>query len=220
MSLYSRLFWRAPSAMKETKENFLSEALGDLLTRLSQPEARQFIENILLKSIRHQSWVAQFMLGLDGKQLVWETQYRIIAPNKSFDRRKPDLVLFADRCPMLVVEAKVDAATDEDQLQAYGSWLAHEARASCRHTAVVLLLDRGREPECAGLQSITGSGLQHIGFVRWSDVRIWLQGGTSAGTSQPARELWLSLGQELADFMNEIGVGATSVKADPAKVLS
>ena len=136
MSLYSRLFWRAPSAIKETKEDFLSEALGDILTRLSQPEAQQFIENILLKNIRHRCWVAQFMLGLGSKQLVWETQYRIIAPNKNFDRRRPDLVLFADRCPMLVVEAKVDAATDEDQLQAYGSWLAHEARASRRHTAV------------------------------------------------------------------------------------
>ena len=73
MSLYSRLFWRAPSAIKETKEDFLSEALGDLLTRLPQPESRQFIENVLLKGTRHQSWVAQFMLGLDGKQLVWET---------------------------------------------------------------------------------------------------------------------------------------------------
>jgi hypothetical protein len=31
MSLYNRLFRRAPSEVKETKEDFLTESLGDLL---------------------------------------------------------------------------------------------------------------------------------------------------------------------------------------------
>ena len=220
MTLYNRLFGRAPSDVKETKEDFLTEALGHLLSCLPPPQHRGFIEDVLLKGVSNSSWRDEFIVGLQGADLQWKTQHTIFRLGELFHGKRPDMVLFANGAPVLVVEAKVDAPAYPEQLEAYANWLKSPNGSPDSRTAVVLLLrDQAKVPHCVTPSNLAEPGLQHMAHLRWSDVYQWLlEATTGAGRGDDRLELWVGLGQELAEFMAEIEVVSRSAVSDPANL--
>jgi hypothetical protein len=172
-----------------------------------------------LKRVGDTFWRECFIASLNGKNIRWKTQHYIESGDELLNGKIPDLVLFADEHPVLVIEAKVDAIAYEEQLQDYASWLG-QAGVATRPKAVVLLhRDQRPLPPCLTSANITGPQSQQMGEVRWIEVRKWLLDATTApeGSDVPV-ELWSGLGQELATFMLEINVVKRSAAGSPASL--
>src|SRR5271166_2881022 len=144
VSLYSRLFTYRQRRDRSPLENFLTEALRDILDRLPAREMAEFVGELFLPSVNaRKRWERQFF---DSKQcFFWESQKWITANGRGLCL---DLVLRCDRQPLIVVENKIGAAvgrhhppTDEDagnnlaavaeaaaenQLTVYGCWLGEQ----------------------------------------------------------------------------------------------
>ncbi len=203
-NIYHRLSRRTPSVLKNNEENFLSEALGDLLCRLTSEQTAAFMKEVLLKQEVSNLWYASFIESWAGKSLRWETQYRIT--DDEGRRLWPDLVLLADHRPILVIEAKLDAPTYSEQLREYASWLQRPGKSPDRPTAVVLLRNKGKPPDYRGIEEGLGRDMLRILDARWVDVRNWLHQSKSA-SSADADEFLTGLQREFAGFMRVRGIG-------------
>ena len=222
MTIYNRLFRRTPSVLKETKEDFLTEALGDLLTRMPISQQIDFIKSVLLNDIDVE-WIHKFLENVQTNTIFWATQYRIssningsIVSVSEFDRKRPDMVLFANGRPVLVVEAKVDAEATETQIAWYGDWLEHPKTGPNTPTAVVLLLKkRSRAPN---LTKISSEGARNtkqvISVATWRGVYDWLIKFQTLELSE-LRD-WGPLSLELAKFLLEIEVVDRQIESSPA----
>src|ERR1700739_3888574 len=92
-SLYGRLF-HATSAHRDRLEDFLTEALGDLLNRLSKQQLRNFCSEILLDGTDpglKDRWLKAFDRS---SNVTWDTQEWI-----SIDgvEKRPDLILYQQK---------------------------------------------------------------------------------------------------------------------------
>lgn len=203
-NIYYRLSLRTPSALKNNEENFLPEALGDLLCRLTSEQIVVFMKEVLLKQAVNDPWYTSFMESWAGKSLRWETQYRITGEKGR--RLWPDLVLLVDHRPILVIEAKLDAPTYSEQLREYASWLQRRVGSPDRPTAVVLLRNKGEPPDHHGIEDGLGCNVLRILDARWADVRNWLCQSEPA-SSADADEFLAGLQREFAGFMRGRGIG-------------
>src|SRR5688572_9681217 len=121
-TLYGRLFRYKARPDREPLEDFLSEALADLLGRMPRAEVTAFLDHAF-----QQSRSASFSSELADTKLEWRTQ-------ESVPGGIIDLVLFADGTPRLLIENKTwsgfqDHSTVEEeanQLHTYCRWLAEE----------------------------------------------------------------------------------------------
>jgi hypothetical protein len=102
-SFYGRLFKYRERKAKAPLENFLTEALADLLNRMPKDELDDFVSNLLLEGEAASIW-REVMAGGHVK-VSCRTQFPIT--NGSI----LDILLIAhDAKPLLVVENKVGAA--------------------------------------------------------------------------------------------------------------
>lgn len=222
-TIYKRLFRAPPPDIKSWTEDFLTEALGDLLSHMPTVQQISFVEGLLLKNISDSEWKLQFIEGLAGKILYWETQHIIsgsVLPNKGrvpgFYGKRPDVVLFADGRPVLVIEAKVDAPATEDQVERYGQWLRCEQLMPVTMTAVVLLLTKiSRAPRLFKVGGDTCcSNDQRMSVITWNDLYEWLS--ESSRVEDQGLNNCRSLSTEFRNFLLEVEVAESQVTNSPA----
>lgn len=178
---YNRLI-RASSGNRHRLEDFLTEVVGEILLILAgDPES-------LLWFVRE-----YFFKTLNEENLRrWE---KLVSAFKSFDVRtqctididatthkRPDIVVFGDRVPILVIECKVAAGFTSSeidlpegrkiisQLQWYDSWLN---RNSPKGAALVVLTQYADPPATFYDDRIFSTSIRNI--CRWSDLFKFLQ---------------------------------------------
>lgn len=225
MSLYGRLFTYRPRPSRLPLEDFLSEALADLLNRLPRARHVTFVADVLLRGDAGAAWLS-FMARKPDAQLEWTTQHTVReGPTPS----RADMVLLVDGRERLVVESKVGApirghtaaiggdedggrdivvVADPNQLTTYGAWLARRCHGHCWPGALVLLTHRSEPPRGYGP---IGYGVPHVVTCRWRDVWKWAR-ATGAEGSNPAQGAWAPLAAELAAFLEAQRMSADYMK--------
>ncbi len=197
MSLYSRLFKYAQSQ----KENFLTDALCDLLNRLAAHSGAAQVE--LLRKV----------FVYDGKEPV-QFCTRFSTNGYGF----PDLVGFVGNDVAIVVEVKIDAALTEtfdtdnnkkNQLKRYAEWLRKE-----NIRAPLVLLTAWRKPPDGFMDADSADyeipGQCHV--LRWSRLYRELQ-KLDRGVYVP------ELMDDFLVFLSQRGLGADMPKQEDFKKL-
>ncbi len=190
-SLYGRLFAYRERRDRRPLEDFLTEALCDLLNRLPRDVMGRFVAELLLPPAATRAW--QQVVD-DGGKLLWATQQAI------GDYGRLDLMLAGDETPLLVVENKVGHTGTVGQLAGYGQWLLGRQVAGQTWRGVVVFLTHFTPPPdgfATGDTSTYGVPWQCV--CRWPAVWRWLNANASA---QPGTT-WQALAKELADFLRE-----------------
>lgn len=222
-TIYGRLFRAPPPNVKSWTEDFLTESLGDLIGRMPNIQQLSFVELVLLKRLESHEWKSLFLEQIRGRRFVWKTQHRITvtavgasgsAPE--FDGKRPDIVLFVDGRPVLVVEAKVDAPATEEQLEHYRKWLRNEQTNPLTMTVTVLLLrNLSRAPSA---MTIDGGrqvyGAQETSVIIWTDLYEWLSQYNKIEDGYKSD--WQTLSGEFRKFLEERRVVDRKVQSSPA----
>ena len=197
MSIYDRLFRYRESAKRAPLEDFLSEALVDLLQRMPYDVQAGFISLITAGRF------ALSCLPPERCNLEWLTQYHI---EQDRTRGFLDILLKVDGCPTLVIENKIASSIrrhfsrHEDQagnqLRTYGHWLA--GQLGDRIGAVVLLTHTAQPPEDFSVPGANyGVGVRNV--ARWTAVAAWLR-KIAAGDDAVG---WRDLAVELHEFLEK-----------------
>lgn len=168
-SLFSRLLKQQSTDKRSNLENYLTEALCEVLNRLSGEQQRSVLTALLGSN-------ALPPHGRD-KAIRWETQ-QTVATRHGFKR--PDLMGYQDKKPVFLVEVKVDAAftsgresgedqisgEDVHQLVMYGQWL-QEANPDAQ---LVLLTWKSAPPADYLQEGVFGYGTRHRHRIYWQNV--------------------------------------------------
>ncbi|HLW69951.1 MAG TPA: hypothetical protein VKS22_04955 [Candidatus Binataceae bacterium] len=185
MSIYSRLYKYQENENRSKLENFLTEALADLLSR-DATLARKFIFDVLLKdNCPKNTGAKREALAkklANAEKLEWRTQKALGGISE-----KPDISVFANDSdkPIILLENKINAGfthshtlavTSEegikqeyDQLQKYGQWLTKKVPDG----ALVFLTHHTLVPEGFLTHSKYGSTIRS--FCYWRSVYAWLE---------------------------------------------
>ena len=193
-NLYSRLFRYKSRQDREPLEDFLSEAIADLLSRMPAGEVLGFLHHAF-----EQSDAASITSDLAGKRLEWRTQE--VIPGGIID-----LALFVEGKPRLVIENKTwsdfqDHSTEEEQanqLHTYCRWLAAECPADLSHG---ILLITGTATAPPGYHGGDAYPIDRRAQITWAGVGRWLSARLSDTMS--AGETWRDLAFELVAFIKE-----------------
>lgn len=189
-SLYGRLFAYRERRDRRPLEDFLTEALCDLLNRLPRDVMGRFVAKLLLPPAAMRAW--QQVVD-DGGKLLWATQQAI------GDYGRLDLMLSGDETPLLVVENKVGHTGTVGQLAGYGQWLGRQVAGQTWRGAVVFLTHFTPPPDGFATGDTSTYGVPWQCVCRWPAVWHWLNANASA---QPGTT-WQALAKELADFLRE-----------------
>jgi hypothetical protein len=223
VSLYSRLFAYRQRKDRSPLENFLTEALCDLLNRLPATEGPEFVADLLLPSDdARERWNRRFRDT--AHHYFWETQKWITANDQTLCL---DLVLFCDRRPLLVVENKVGAAVGqhhassdddtgdnrgglphravENQLQLYGRWLAGQCESLSWPGAIILLTHSTAPPDDFG-SGASQYGVRWQRVCRWPSIWNWATSRASREAGDGPKPAWQVLAGDLAEFLRERGM--------------
>lgn len=197
-NLYVRLF-SAGSAQRDRLEDFLTEAVADLLDRLPDPDKVAFCAEVLLAS--DEMYERRWTEFVASRKLRWESQHTIFVPDVPTAKR-PDLVLFdvsgGVELPILVVESKINAPCLDDQLKPYDGWLADKTRDHAPFTAPLVLLTHLTQPPEA---FVSADGYACKTFVsRWPKVYEWLSANLAEGSWPVGCAV---LAEELLGFLKE-----------------
>lgn len=184
MSIFSSLFDYRPRPNRRPLEDFLSEALVDLLGRLSIADQSSFVSDVLLKGeVAAQAWQA-CLQKWPAARFRWETQ-------RGVKGGRVDILLVIDGHPCVIVENKIGAlvrrhepveeledldptrsvvAVDGNQMQTYGRWLVQAASGSSWPACLVMLTHFSKEPD----DFRSGPyGVANVAICRWRDVWLW-----------------------------------------------
>lgn len=202
-SLYSRLYRYRERKDRNPLEDFMSEALCDILNRLPKVLIIDFVSKLFLDDHLAHVWKAH----AKEWNLSWETQQVIL------DGR-PDLVLYADAEPILVVENKVGALATSSQLEKYGRWLSGKCKGNKLWPGALTLLGhfvkapRGfGQPRDKARYYILGGRV-----CEWAEVWKWLkQTSDQYDRSCEDRPSWLDLTQEFLNFMQEKNMSSEQI---------
>ena len=200
VSLYGRLFRYRAREAREPLEDFLTEALADVLNRLPAPAL---------------SIVIEAMTGMPG---LWAgpvaTRRPRFATQVPCDGGFADLVMTLDGVPSLVVESKLhsgirahgDVDDPRDQLMTYGRWL--ERTRDGHEPAALVLLTHGTPPPAA-FESGEGYGVASRAVFTWARLARCLR-TVAAAVPDLA---WGTMSFELAAFLEEKGMTIDTVTA-------
>jgi hypothetical protein len=199
-SLYSRLFAYRARPSRDPKEDFLTEALAHLLSRMPPDVTNSFITELLLPrgDGPQQAWTERFDAQPNGR---WVTQFSI--QNGEQSGRLDILYLDQQEKPVLIIENKISAFAGDEQMIFYSEWL----RGQNLHGwpgVICFLTHTTKAP--------AGFAANHLynTICRWSDVYKWLRQkapSDGAGAVTP----WKVFAKELADFLKEEEMGADSI---------
>lgn len=204
-SHYQRLFKYRERPDRTPLEDFLTEALADLLNRLPDQLQRRFAERLLSNSAdaiaaltkawpigARATWITQLLI--DGGQII-------------------DLLLEVEGRPLIVVESKIAAGFqlhnrgDADsgnegrrhQLSTYGEWISRKSTDDWGGGLVLLTHWTPPPADYQTAQSIYRC--LHRTTVRWSGIANWLR--MVLASAGDLRTDWISLGWELLHFLRE-----------------
>ena len=203
-TLYQRLFTYRERPNRSPSEDFLTEALGDLLDRLPAPTARELV----LRMIGGSADAAETLLRIwgDGDVARWTTQ-------RTIPGGRLDLLLEIAGTPAVVVEVKlaagfqshaIEGPQDEarHQLRTYGDWL--RGQADPEWGGALVLLTHWTAPPDDFLRHPERYGAQRTGVFRWSDLHRWLVKQVRA--TWPNDSGWTTLAAEFTAFLKEKGM--------------
>ena len=213
-SLYTRLFKYSPREGYLPLENFLTECIGDFLTRLTVLD-RQASELFISEVLGGSTMPSNLLVAVtSGRELQWKTQQRI---NLAGDHGIVDVCLFADNTLVLVIENKIDAGftthrlSDDDeessesqdagwtQLEFYERYLVANGGTS----GLVLLTQHTEAPK-----AFNESGNIFRRVCRWTDLYRWLGSSqfldrlSETGCGKKAYVLY-TLAGELRQFLED-----------------
>ena len=188
-SVYGSLFNYRPSPNRRPLEDFLSEALVDLLGRLSVREQSHFVADVLLNGVAgSDKWRECFALDPDAR-FRWDTQTTI--RNAGVTEGRLDILLTINGQPRLVLENKVGAIIrphldvqpetkqgptptvtliSGNQIQTYGRWLQRQAPSSNWPTCLILLTHFSKAPSDFSPENYSVS---QVNVCQWRSVWKW-----------------------------------------------
>jgi len=188
--LYSSLFRYRSRPDRQPLEDFLTEALADIMRRMS-PDAQIDMLDWCFRDARHKpDWGC-----LRGSKVSLETQV-VVAGGIA------DLVLYRDERPMLVIENKTwsgfrDHGTVDrsaNQMTTYCEWLSGETPRG----AALLVTGTSDAPE--GYHGGDGYAIDARAQVTWASLSRWLNSLLPAVEN---RRTWHDLAAELIVFIKE-----------------
>lgn len=190
--LYSRLFVYRSRADRQPLEDFLTEVLADILTRMPRNSVIDLLEWCFRDARRGLDWKC-----LSGSALRWDTQVAIAGGIA-------DLVLYCDGRPTLVIENKTwsgfrDHGTPgrpANQMTTYCEWLCGAAgKSPC---GALLVTGTSEAPE--GYHEEGDYAVEARAQVTWASLGRWF---SSRLVETQERETWRDLAAELVDFIRE-----------------
>ncbi len=107
-SIYGRLFKYQSTAERSQLENFLTEAFADLMARCCDRRTQaDFVAEVLFGDITGGKHLARLKEDLKRvKTLTWRTQESV---KFAGGRGQPDIIVYGDKKPLVVIENKVNA---------------------------------------------------------------------------------------------------------------
>ena len=223
MSLYGNLFRYRAGEARRPLEDYLTEALGDLLNRMPRAVMADFVSKLLLREEgARQNWLE---ITNAAGVFVWSTQRQIVSKGKQY---RLDLLLEVDGCPVLVVESKVGhhvavhvnalengdmevsggdkggRVCEANQLMTYGHWLASNPAHGSSFRALAMITHSTAPPDDFE-QNSSNYGVPWTCMCRWSEVWRWLTDKSSLLDTEGANEsaAWCVLSKDLAKFIEE-----------------
>jgi hypothetical protein len=178
-TLYGRLSKYRSTDIRQQKEDFLTEALCDLLSRWKTVSVNRFIGEVL------------GLNGLDSSRnlgrVIWESQ-------QTGSESRPDLVGYVDDRPLVAIENKVDAQFTVKQLVGHGKWVYRESDGK---GALVCLTARHTPPPDFLDPSSRRYAIKYDRRIlcSWSQIQNWLH-------NHPG----LELASEFAQFLKDEGM--------------
>ena len=192
-SLYSRLFRYKARLDREPLEDFLSEALVDILTRMEPANVIQFLSWAFLTARNKPDWSS-----IAQSKTEWATQVQVPGGIA-------DIVLYVDSMPALVVENKTwssfqDHSTDEEeasQVTTYCKWLRTHAEVN---GLCSVLLITGTTDAPPGYHTEGDFAVESRGQVTWAGVGRWFEAVIATCDMSKA---WHELAVDLVEFLKE-----------------
>ena len=202
--LYSRLFRYRAREKRAPLEDFLSEALVDLLQRMPNELVVELVDTMLGKA--NEGW-RRFA---EQHHLQWSTQRHVDGDRRGFI----DILLEVDGRPAIVIENKVgsgvrqhgsddqgELSADLNQLSTYGRWLRQH-----RHRqwpgALILLSHITHPPSDFLAPGASHYGVEARNTFSWSKLARWFA-AQSAARSQNSPAVWQTLADEFLGFLKE-----------------
>ncbi len=192
-SIYGRLFKYQSTAERSQMENFLTEALADLLARCCDRQTQaDFVAEVLFgggaSDITGGKHLVQLKEDLKkAKTLTWETQKSV---NFAGARGQPDIIIYGDKKPLVVIENKVNApigkrGTDSEdesdeadalddrlnQMNVYDGWLSGKGQNS--KGGLVLLTHQTLPPQ-GFLEQGNKYSIPLRARCYWKTTIVWL----------------------------------------------
>jgi len=204
-NLYERLFTYRERADRSPLEDFLTEALADLLNRFPEPLARRAVE--LLISDRSDALQNLKRFWPAGTKATWTTQ-KVIDGGKIID-----LMMEVDGKPLVVVENKISAGFQEHrphpssvqdrdvehQLATYGRWLALETPSDWGGALILLTHWTPAPADFATYPQMYCSRYRNT--IRWTDLSRWLRDETKLSGHEQTD--WAALSVDLVNFLRK-----------------
>lgn len=161
MNLYGRLFKYRQRETRSPLEDFLSEALADLLGRVPPPVGRVIVATMLGGGA--EVCDATKALWPDDAKAEWITQQPVAVGETM---RYIDLTLRINDRAVLAIENKVAAGFRESQLSDYSGWISAQASPSWGG-AMIVLTHTTPAPEDFS-DGGPGYPTRHNAVIRWS----------------------------------------------------
>lgn len=184
-NLYGRLFRYRTRENRAPLEDYLTEALADLLERVPAQDQAELLGSLLGSG---EAWQKAYAHNRHS----WRTQ---VACGGGF----ADLVLELDGKAAVVIENKLHSGVRShgasgNQLTTYGSWLAQMRNEAL--PSGLILLTHGTEPP-ADMMVGPGYGVETRAVLRWSGLARWLSRKSAIGDAS----VWRSLAKDLHSFL-------------------
>lgn len=225
-NLYSRLFKYRSRERRAPLEDYLSEALVDLMQRMPPSTMLAFVAETFLPEQTREAWINH----ATGKTITWITQ----RTTDGALRGVIDILAEVDGRPALIIENKIASGvrghawwtdrsenqtlppiTDATQLTTYGDWLAARVLAD-NWPGALAFLTHLTPPPSDFLKPDAPYGIRNRHVASWAGVAGWLrrEGRLSTPANDRSPEPWLALAEEFIAFLEEHAMSAETITPD------
>ena len=223
-NLYGRLFKYRTREKRAPLEDYLSEALVDLLKRMPASAVREFISLIVNEKSSEAGPLAQLLA--DEPTLTWTTQRRIEQPNRGII----DILLEIDGLPAIIIENKISSSlrrhtsdvdgglVNRNQLSTYGFWLTGKADKAWGGALVLLTHTTSAPPDFLD-PSAAHYGVPHRNIVMWSALARWFGQAVEQRSKPPTPDAWVQLAGDYVAFLKEQEMTTETVSASDLAAL-